>query len=58
MVRTIVVADIGVQSVVADRSSSSLNLVLRVDEITARETKTRRSLVGGLASVQRTHGHR
>lgn len=58
MVRTIVVADIGVQSVVADRSSSSLNLIPRVDEITARETKTRRSLVGGLASVQRTPGHR
>lgn len=57
VVRTVVVTDIGVQSVVADRSSSSLNLVPRVDEITARETKTRRSLVG-LARMQRTPGHR
>jgi len=45
VVRAVVVADVSVHGLVADRSSSILDLIARVDEIAAGQTEVLRGLV-------------
>ena len=51
MIGSVIILDIGIECLIADRPSSVRDLVLRVDQITSRKTGMRSKVCGVVGSL-------